>query len=124
GGVVADGRVRRVEREEQVRHHGAVTQRRLERGRAQRLASDRAVYVRDAEEDELLVAGCPRRLLPAGGPCLLDGAHSFSFTALSTACIVSRNRSTISWSSFSGLVNAGASTTSSPTQPSGVECVD
>src|ERR1700737_2811515 len=125
--VVADWRVGGVESEQQVRHDRAVASRRLECGGPQRLAADGPVDVGDPEQDELAALrlghglgfhaalGLRRRVYPA---------YSFFFTAFSTASIVSLNRLTISWSSSSVLVYAGASSTSSPAKPSGVECVE
>src|SRR3979409_1428532 len=50
--VVADRRIGWVERGKKVSHHGAMPERRLKRGWAKRLATDRPVDVGHAEEDE------------------------------------------------------------------------
>ena len=113
-GVVADRRVGRVQRQEEVGHHGPVPQRGLKRGRTQGLAANRPVDVGNAEQDEFLIGSAGAWFALHGGPRLLGGAHSFAFTALSTARIVSAKRSIISFSSSSVLVKAGASSTSSP----------
>src|SRR5439155_65729 len=84
--------------------------------------------VGDAEEDETAVVcfhplGFVQHSLGRPG-FRVDGAHSFCLTAVSTAAMVSANFSSICRSSSSVLVYAGARTTSSPANPSGVEWVE
>src|SRR6266545_2791194 len=106
---IGDGGVHRVEAQDQVGHHGSVAYRRLERGGPQRLPADRPVDVGDPEQHELRV------------PCAAFGDHvaaagldSARLMVRSTSPIAAANRSTISPSSSSVLVYAGASSTWSP----------
>src|SRR5256714_7430979 len=126
--VVADRRVGRVEREEKVGHPRAVPKGRFESGGPQSLAPDRSVDVGDAEEDETAVVcfhplGFVQHSLRRPR-FRVDGAHSFCLTAFSTAAMLSANRATICFNSSSVLVYAGARTTSSPANPSGVGWVE
>ena len=92
--VVGDRRVDRIEPDDEVGHHRAVLECRLERVRAQGLAAQRPVHVGDREEDELLARGGAHAGDPASG----------APTRRSTSMIVAANRSTISASSPSVLV--------------------
>src|SRR5437870_3484151 len=112
--VVGDGRIHRVQPEDEVRHHGAVLDGRLERVRPERLAPDRAVDVGDPEEDELL----PR------GPAAHARLGRESSITRSTSSMVAAKRSTISVSSSSELTYAGAMSVWSPANPSACGWVD
>ena len=92
--VIGDGGVDGIESEQQVGHDRPLRDGRLERRRTERLPAKRAVDVGEPEQDEL-------------------GAHpaaSSAVTAASTSRTTPANRSTISASSSSVAVNAGAST--------------
>ena len=108
--VVGDRSVERVEREQQVGHHGPVRDRGLERVRAQRLALDRTVEVGHAEQDEALA---PAWLADRGRQLRQRslGHDSECLIARPTAAIAEVKRSIISSRSPSLATNAGASST-------------
>ena len=104
--VIGDRHVDGIQRQQEVRHHRAVPHGGVECVGSQRLAPQRAVDVWDHEQHELDVLGRSvvdraRRGLRLG----VDQLRSF---------IVAANLATISSSSSSVLVRAGAKTTSSP----------
>src|SRR5713101_986080 len=116
--VIRDRGVSRVKRKQQVGHGGAVPKSSLERLRPQGLAAKRSVQVGEPEQHELDVRGLRRRER-GGGAARLRGeaAHSrtiCAWTHSATSARVSAKRSTISSSSESVLVSAGASRISSP----------
>src|SRR6266851_6674970 len=109
--VIRDRGVSRVKRKQQVGHRGAVPKGRLERLWPQGLAAKRSVQVGEPEQHELDVSGL-RRGEHSGG-----AAHSGTMCASThseTSARVSAKRSSISSSSVSVLVSAGASRVSSP----------
>ena len=57
--VIRDRRVKRVQGEKQIRHHGSMAERRFECIGTKRLAPQRPVHVRDDKEHELDVLGRP-----------------------------------------------------------------
>src|SRR5207248_6236119 len=114
--VVRDGRVHRIQPQDEIRHHGAALEGLIERARAQRLAAEGPVDVGDTEEDELGV------LAGAGhGAATPDSSR---LMVRSTSSMVVASRSAISPSSPSVLVNAGARRTWSPAYPSACGWVD
>ncbi len=95
--VVRDGAVDRVQPQEEIGHDGAVLQRGLEGRRPERLPADRAVDVRDSQENERGLGGA-HRPRPAGA-----GPARAALTVRPTSTIVAAKRSTISASSSSVL---------------------
>ena len=110
--VVADGRVDRVEREQEVGHHGSVPHRALEGVSAERLAAQVAVYVGHPEEHVLrgrvpaprggLGARLGRELGEVGRAHVGAPVASRSLTIRSTSPTAAANRSII-WASSSSV---------------------
>ena len=101
---VGDGRVHRIEPQDEVGHHRAVGHGGLEGRRPECLPTEGSVDVGDPEEHELDAGGVAHDV-PSGSACLI---------ASSASPMVAAKRSTISASSASVAVKAGASSVWSP----------